>query len=785
MSPSPKKQTLLSQAHYDKSGVICFFNSDQDECYNPFEVAVQALIGDDVMIPYRAGFPGLKPRLYDIRHLPDPTGKSQCKAAIDWLCANHSTAVDGGAVWQYRFDLVFYDTYIPAPWASAFGQAYVMLALLFWYRHSHDPLFLDLAVRAAVVLRTDISRGGVRFSTGEKESFFEEVPSPSPTHILNAHLLALIALYELREEIAEQWLSDLINEGMNAARRLLPSCDTGRWSLYHLPAWESFSIRLAPCSEDYVAVKSISLHVEPGNDITLLPTEPGHFSEGSTRLAGIDWGSFENIGGIKARVIRYGPSLHPVSVPTGTRQNTYAYFEYRLVDATNTADMELEIEAFCKAAAKMKVELRIPEVPDLQFVCPNDSFVLQFEKGWNTRTVRIRKRHDSYLHSSYHKFHVNLLETLFRLSKDPDIDRFRERFNEYLHKPRIEESVPPVPEFPPTIFFSINSECGLKCKMCDVGSRNPEATLYKFLHPSPHAVLSVQTIENVAREVQGKTERFAFIGTEPMLHPDLDQISAVTKRYGVKTQLTTNGINLDKKYKVIIDNGVDELWLSIDGPPAVHDDIRGHAGLFENIHSGLLSMLDYASDTGRQGPAIFVSYTISNLNYACMEDFLISFEDIPYRCVCFYHLNFVTPDIAARHNAAHPDLLIGPSTTNPSIHCADIDMLAFHSSCERLKLRYGNKVSFTPDLDFWELVDFYRYPETLISRHRCTVPWTCMQVLADGSCVAMSRCYVKFFGNVNETSVRDIWNGTEINEFRIELWNQKRFEPCLRCCGIL
>ena len=781
-----RKPTLLSRGHFDQSGIICFFTNEDQECYNPFEVAVQALIGEDVMLPYWGNFPCLKPRFYNIRYLPDPRENSYNLKALEWLCTHFETLPNGAAAWRYSFDLVFRDVVVLAPWSSAFGQAYVILALLLWYRHSRDAVQLRLALQAAAMFTSDISQGGLTHNINKDECFFEEVPSERSTHILNAHLITLVALLELQEYSKEPWVTELIRKGMNAARKHLCLYDTGNWSVYDLLYESSLFLRLSPTGDFDFGIKSLSLDTGQGDPIVLRPTEGADFQNTATRLAGIDWGAISEVEGARIRRIDYGPAKYANPVPGGTLQNSYAYFGYQLKDNFDTRDLTLTVDAFSKVDCKVKLELRDWNRPDLEFYVPDQSFVLHLTPGWNQKQVKIPRRYPGKeLHISYHRFHVSLLEAIYRLTNDSEIQKVYARFNEYLRRQSMPESQPPLTELPRTVFFSVNTVCGLHCKMCDVGSKNTEAAIYKFLNPKPNALLSAATVKKIADELKGKADRFAFIGTEPMLHPDIEQILRISKEGGFAVQLTTNGINLEKKYKTIIDTGVKDLWLSIDGPAALHDDIRGRKGLFENILSGLKAMLAYAKETNQAAPDIFISYTISNLNYLALEEFIQAFSEIPFRNICFSHLNYVTPEIAVRHNTDYPDLPTGPSTTNPSINNAKMNFLALHSMCERVKIKYGNRVSFVPDLDFWELVDFYLHPETLVGNARCLVPWRTIQVLADGSCVPMSRCFMNYFGNVNEQSMKEIWHSQAMNRFRIKLWNQKHYQPCLRCCGML
>jgi Fe-coproporphyrin III synthase len=76
-------------------------------------------------------------------------------------------------------------------------------------------------------------------------------------------------------------------------------------------------------------------------------------------------------------------------------------------------------------------------------------------------------------------------------------------------------------------------------------------------------------------------------GGEPLMYGGLDKVLAHARSLGLRTTVTTNGFftgqgRLDRLRKL-----VDVLAISLDGPPQIHNEIRGSAHAFERLEAGL------------------------------------------------------------------------------------------------------------------------------------------------------------------------------------------------------
>lgn len=243
--------------------------------------------------------------VYDKR-LVNLTDENKFQACIDWLAKNIKQRDDGLWVWEYHFDSTYNDISIKAPWASAFGQAAGIQALLAAYKQNQNPDLLDLAKKAAQPLMTPIAQGGFLFKQNN-DIWFEEIPIPvdNPTHILNGHMRALLALKELADVTHDPEIQAYFKAGSDTLYRWLPRYDTGYWLRYDLnPKKSELLFRLAnPYGFDSypLAINKITLRDPVSKEELVLHAGIDADSKGESRIAGVHWGQPELVAGRQAR----------------------------------------------------------------------------------------------------------------------------------------------------------------------------------------------------------------------------------------------------------------------------------------------------------------------------------------------------------------------------------------------------------------------------------------------------------------------------------------------------
>lgn len=130
---------------------------------------------------------------------------------------------------------------------------------------------------------------------------------------------------------------------------------------------------------------------------------------------------------------------------------------------------------------------------------------------------------------------------------------------------------------PTTLFIRVTENCNASCFMC--GFANAKKQLY---------VSKTEITKIVDESVKAGIKLIRFTGGEPLLHPDIGWIIKKIKDKGIKTSLISNGFLLPKKYQQLLDMGLDQLILSLDGSTSeIHDKLRNLPGVFENLTEGI------------------------------------------------------------------------------------------------------------------------------------------------------------------------------------------------------
>lgn len=108
--------------------------------------------------------------------------------------------------------------------------------------------------------------------------------------------------------------------------------------------------------------------------------------------------------------------------------------------------------------------------------------------------------------------------------------------------------------------------------------------------------------------------RIHFLGGEPLLHPNILELIAYSRRTGHYTSLVTNGLLVNKVgVENLLQSGLSEIGVSIDGPDEVtNDEIRGR-GSFSKAWDSLVQISDYLT-AQRMDTKLLLSVTAMRKN---------------------------------------------------------------------------------------------------------------------------------------------------------------------------
>lgn len=113
------------------------------------------------------------------------------------------------------------------------------------------------------------------------------------------------------------------------------------------------------------------------------------------------------------------------------------------------------------------------------------------------------------------------------------------------------------------ISIDVTDRCSLRCHHCRSHLRAFEAPTSEMLH----------IVEEI---VQLRPRIVVISGGEPLLRRDLFEIIAAIRLHGAAVQLNTNGLGFSESVAdQVARAGVEYVQISVEGPAAVHESIRG------------------------------------------------------------------------------------------------------------------------------------------------------------------------------------------------------------------
>jgi len=130
----------------------------------------------------------------------------------------------------------------------------------------------------------------------------------------------------------------------------------------------------------------------------------------------------------------------------------------------------------------------------------------------------------------------------------------------------------------PVLVILLHNQCNCRCVMCDIW-RIREA---KEITPS-HLESQMASL----RELHVRWS--VFSGGEPQLNEKWSQLAKMLRAVGSRVTLLTAGLLLKPQAQTIADS-VDDVILSLDGPPAVHNSIRRIPDASERMAEGVAAL---------------------------------------------------------------------------------------------------------------------------------------------------------------------------------------------------
>jgi MoaA/NifB/PqqE/SkfB family radical SAM enzyme len=317
--------------------------------------------------------------------------------------------------------------------------------------------------------------------------------------------------------------------------------------------------------------------------------------------------------------------------------------------------------------------------------------------------------------------------------------------------------------------------------MCDVGMFNEEGMFFKNLRINRKLQeIDIDVFKRVIDEVASDRPFIAINSTEPLMYKELPTAIRHCSDRRLGTAVTTGAYTLPMRAEELAEAGLTRLNVSIDGPPKVHNHIRGRDDSFERSTEGIRRYDEACRRRGRK-PEILINCTITNMNFDKLVELYEQLEPLPITRLAFTYMWFIDEEMAREHNAIYGDTYpVTASCYSEFIdpRAVDIDVLSAQIEC----LQPRPKVSFLPYFSRDQLYRYFKEPSKFVSeKGRCVASWFFLQILADGNVIVYTRCHNKPIGNIYNQSIEDIWRGPEMQRWRGFIRSVQKMPMCKRC----
>ncbi len=310
----------------------------------------------------------------------------------------------------------------------------------------------------------------------------------------------------------------------------------------------------------------------------------------------------------------------------------------------------------------------------------------------------------------------------------------------------------------PLVILMPHSSCNCRCVMCDIWKAN-------------EAGIEIST-EEFERHLQSfrrlRVRRVVLSGGEALLHSNLWKLCEQLRSIKIKITLLSSGILLRPHAEQIV-KYCDEVIVSLDGSPEVHNRIRNVPRAFEKLAEGVERLLEIKPKLRITGRCV-----IQKKNYFDLGRIIDTAKQLRLKRISFLAAD--TGSSAFNHGSdwdGAGDIVLTPEETKHFELVID-NVLRTH------KDEIGSGFVAESPEKIRGLVRHYRalnfndtHPVPI-----CNAPWVSTVIETDGT---VRPCFFHApIGNINEASLEAIVNGEKALSFRENL-DMETDPVCRRC----
>jgi|SRR5579864_566374 len=308
----------------------------------------------------------------------------------------------------------------------------------------------------------------------------------------------------------------------------------------------------------------------------------------------------------------------------------------------------------------------------------------------------------------------------------------------------------------PVVVIAMHEGCECRCVMCDI---------WKIREPRE---MAISNLEQQMESFETLGVRWVVLtGGEPQRHSHFVDFAHAVRSRGIRVTVLTAGLDLVKDAKQVA-HSVDDLIVSLDGPAAIHDQIRRVPGAFEKLTAGIRAVRSVRPEI-----AIRARCTVQSANHLWLCRTVESAKEIGLDSISFLAADVTSP-------AFNRPLAWAPSRQN-TVTLDDAQVRALEQEIERLITQHGGGSFVVENAEkLRRIVLHFRahLGQTRAVAPRCNAPWVSAVIEVGGD---VRPCFFHAaVGNIRQQTLAEIVNSPGALQFRSKL-DMAANPTCRRC----
>ncbi|MDD5712329.1 MAG: radical SAM protein [Smithellaceae bacterium] len=299
------------------------------------------------------------------------------------------------------------------------------------------------------------------------------------------------------------------------------------------------------------------------------------------------------------------------------------------------------------------------------------------------------------------------------------------------------------------IQWHLTERCNLRCRHCYQQRRRPRE----------------MSVGDVKRAIDGATEMFRaweeeydialspsihFTGGEPFLYRGMWDAVSYARAQGIGVAILTNGTLITAEDAArAAELRIMDIQVSLEGPPAVHDGIRGEGSFAAAVLGARL--------LARAGNTVSANMTLSRLNIGVIKETAAVARESGFSAMGLSRLVPCGTGEGLKNDMLAPEEIRSAFAMIPELSDASFEIA---SGDPLLRVLTGPPPK----------------PDCRLALSGCSAGFSGITIISDGSVMPCRRMGIKI-GNVLETPLREIWSTSDL------LWQLRHRSSYQGKCG--